>query len=114
LRRHQGSKFGVGNDFHRENRLAALNFVAVGEHRLVDSSSIEESAVAALAILDAVALRRTLDGEVHAGHERIVRKGKLRAPGRSPDEQSMAREERDFLTGKRTGFDFENDSHRPW
>jgi hypothetical protein len=36
----------------------------------------------------------------------------LRAPCCSTDEQSMAREECDFLAGEWPGFDFENDSHR--
>jgi hypothetical protein len=37
---HQGGKLRVGNHFYSENRLPALDFVAVGEHGVLDARAI--------------------------------------------------------------------------
>jgi hypothetical protein len=95
--RQQGGKFRVGNDFHRENRLAALDFVAVGEHRMLDARAIEKRAVATLAILDVAALRPALNGKVNAGHKRVVRQSKLHPPRLPPDGHALATLQADDL-----------------
>ncbi len=107
LRRQQGREFRVGYHFHGENCLSALNFIAVGEHRVRDAPAIQKSAVAAFAILDAAATRPALDGKVHAGHERVVRQRKLRAPRRSPECDRLPRNNSYFFAGKRPCVNFQ-------
>jgi hypothetical protein len=70
--------------------LPALDFVAVGEHRIRNARAIQERAVAALAILHVAAARSALNGKMHAGHKRVVRQSKLRTPRRPPDRDGLA------------------------
>jgi hypothetical protein len=111
LRRYQGRKFLVSDDFHGENCLPALDFVAVGEHRILDARAIQKRAVAALAVLDAAAARPALDGKVHARHKRVMQQSKLRPPRRPPNGHRLARLQADDLPRHRPFFYFENYSH---
>jgi hypothetical protein len=106
--RQQGREFRVGNNFHCENRLPALDFIAVGEHRFGDARAIQKRAVAALAILHSAAARPALHGKVHAGHERVVRQSKLRAPSRPPNGDTLARLQADNFPRHRPRINFEN------
>jgi hypothetical protein len=70
--------------------LTTFDFVAVGEHRILDARAIQKSAVATLAILNAAAARPALHGKMHAGHKRIVRQSKLRTPRGAPERYGLA------------------------
>jgi hypothetical protein len=87
--------------------LAALDFVAVGEHRILNARAIQKRAIAALAIQNAAALRPALDSKVHAGHKRVVRQSKLRAPRRPPDGDRIARLQADDLPRHRPRIDLQ-------
>jgi G3E family GTPase len=112
LRRQQRSNFRVRHYFYGENRIAALDFVAVSKHGLADPRAIQKSSVAALAILNVATLRRTLHGKVDARHKRIVRQRKLRPARRAPHQQSMPRKHANALPRKRPRFNFQNHTHR--
>ncbi len=101
MRRGQRCKFRVGNYFYSENSLPALDFIAVGEHCVLNSCAVQERAVAALAILHAAAARPALHGKMHAGHERVVRQRKLRAPRRPPESDGLPGDDGDFFARHR-------------
>ena len=110
LRRRQRGEFRVGNNFHGKNGLPALDFVAIGKHRVRNARAIQKRAVAALAILDAAAGWPALHGEMHARHKRVVRQSKLRAPRRPPDGHRLAGLQADDLPRHRPRRNLENDS----
>jgi hypothetical protein len=97
----QGRKFRVRNNFHGKNCLAALDFVAVGEHCVLDARAIQKRAIATLAILHEAAGWPALHGKVHARHKRVVRQDKLRAPRRPPESHSLPRGNSNFLPRRR-------------
>jgi len=111
LCRQHRREFRVGNNLHFENGLAALDFVAVGEHRILNLRAIQKSPVAALAILHAAAARSALHGKVHARHKRVVRQSKLRPPRRPSDRDGLAGLQPDDLPRHRPFSYFQYYSH---
>ena len=111
LERSQCVKLRIGNNFHRKNCLPALNFVAVGERRVIDARAIQEGAIAAFAVLHAATLWPALDGQVYAGHEGVMRQHKLRPSRRPADGHTLAIFQADDLSGHWPRFNFENYAH---
>jgi hypothetical protein len=86
--------------------LAAFDFVAVGEHGVLNFSAIEKCAVAALAVHNAAALRTALHNKVQAGHERVVREREVGARGRAANGDGLAGRQGNFLSLEGAGFNF--------
>jgi hypothetical protein len=91
--------------------LPTFDFVAIGEHRILNARAIQERAVAALAVLDAATARPALHGKVHAGHKRVVRQSKLRAPRRPPESYGLPRDDGHFLPRHRPRRNFKYYAH---
>jgi len=96
----------VRNDADDENGLAGFDFVAGGEHGLLNLCAIQMSAVGALLVDDSASVGTALDGEVYARHVIVVRYRKLGAVRRTADEDGLPIRERDFLARERTCLDF--------
>jgi len=101
----------VGNDADEENGLAGFDFVAAGEHGLLNLCAIQMGAVGAFLVDDAAAVGTALDGEVNAGHVVVVWDGEMGAVGGAADEHGLASRNAELLACKRPGFDFKNYAH---
>jgi len=109
--RGDGGQLIVRNYANDENGLAGFDFVARGEHGLVNLCAIQLGAIGAFSIDDAAAVGTALDGEVDAGHVIVMGNGKLRAVWCAPDQKRLASSERDLPTREGSHSDFENDRH---
>jgi hypothetical protein len=88
--------------------LAAFDFVAIGKHSVLNAGAVEKSAIAAFFVEDAAALWPAFDGEMRAGHEGVVRHGKLRF-GRGPaDEHGLPRRQNNRPAREWPGLNFEH------
>ena len=67
-----GGQLIVRHDANHKYRLAGFDFVAGGEHGLLNFCAIKMGAVGASFVDDAAAVRTALDGEVNAGHVIVV------------------------------------------
>jgi hypothetical protein len=110
-RRSQRREFCVGNDSYSKNGLATFDFVAVGEHRILNFRAIEERAVTALAIDNATTLRAALHYKVETRHKGVVRQRKLRAPRRSAYGDGLPSRQGNDLAGHRPRLYFKEYAH---
>jgi len=90
-----GGQLIVRHDANHKYRLAGFDFVAGGEHGLLNFCAIKMGAVGASFVDDAAAVGTAFDGEVHTGHVGVVRNRKLRATWRSADDNRLTIRERD-------------------
>jgi hypothetical protein len=91
--------------------LAGFDFVAGGEHGLLNLCAIQMRAVGASFVDDAAAVGTALDGEVRTGHMVVMRNGELGTVGGTADEDRLAIRKRDIPAGERTCLDVEDYSH---
>jgi len=101
----------VRNNAYDKNGLAGFDFVAGGEHGLLNLCAIQMGAIRASFVDDAAAVRAALDGEVNTGHVIVMRDRKLGTVRGSADKDGLAIRKRNFLTREGTGLDFEEHSH---
>src|SRR6266852_2533875 len=106
-----GGQLIVRHDANHKYRLAGFDFVAGGEHGLLNFCAIKMGAVGASFVDDAAAVRTALDGEVNTGHVIVVGNSELSAVRRTADTDGFAIRKRNFLTREGTGLDFEEHSH---
>jgi hypothetical protein len=85
-----GGQLIVRHYANHKYSLAGFDFVAGGEHGLLNLCAIQMSSVGASFVDDAAAIGTAFDGEVHAGHMIVVGNGKLGAVRRSADEDGPA------------------------
>jgi len=109
--RGDGGQLIVRNDADEEDGLARFDFVAGGEHSLLNLGAIQMGPVGAPFVDDAATVGAAFDGEVHAGHMIVVWNGKLRTIRRAADEQGLAGWKRNLSTRKWSSSDFENHAH---
>jgi len=86
----------VRNNAYDKNGLAGFDFVAGGEHGLLNLCAIQMGAIRASFVDDAAAVRAALDGEVNTGHVIVVRDGELGAVGSAPNQKRLACQKRDL------------------
>jgi len=65
-RARRGGQLIVRNNADDENGLAGFDFVAGGQHGLLDLYTIQKRAIGAFLVDDAAAVGTALDGEVNA------------------------------------------------
>jgi hypothetical protein len=104
-------QFIVSNQANGEGCLAGADFVAVRERRVFHSTAIQKGAVAAVLIPQQRPLRAAFDGEMHAGHDLVMRDGEVRPPWDPAEGDGFAGAHDDFFAGHRSGFDFKDDRH---
>src|SRR5690242_10552331 len=101
----------VRHDFDNENSLPCLDLVAVCQHRVLDFRAVQESPVAALAVLHSAASQPALHCKVHSGHERILRQSHFRAALRTSDSHTLPAEQRNQLPRLCPSPNFQNYTH---
>jgi len=103
-----GGQLIVRNDADDENGLTGLDFVAGGEHGLLNLGAIQMGAVGAFLVDDAAAVGTALDSEVNARHVSVMGDGELGALRGATDENGLTHRNSELFACKRSGFDFKN------
>jgi hypothetical protein len=91
--------------------LAGADFVAVGEGGILDAGAVEEGAIAAVAVAEHGPFGAALDGEVDAGHERVMGQGEIGASGGATEGDGLTGADGHLFAGHRPGLHFENYGH---